>query len=154
MAERGIQLFYALNQTFVFVAQFLFQVVTGLPVESQVLQSFLKCRCLLLRVPLIVHLNIIVMRTLLLATVVILVCCRSSHFSWYTAPRFTLATSDVAWNYCDMKCLQFESKAPGYDFVVVFFRNSIYKPNFASCYVHHHNGTYALWNTVVRNSFY
>lgn len=94
------------------------------------------------------------MKALLLAVLVVVNCSRPHHLSWYTAPKTTLSTSDVAWNYCDMKCLQFESKAPGYDFLVVYFKNALYKPNFAACYVHHRNGTYALWNTVTRNSFY
>jgi hypothetical protein len=77
-----------------------------------------------------------------------------NHLTWYTAPKAALSTSDVAWNYCDMKCLQFESRVPNNDFVVVYFKNQIYKPNFAACYVQHRNGTMALWNTVTRNTFY
>lgn len=94
------------------------------------------------------------MRYWLLVAFITVAWARHMHMSWYTAPKSTLSTSDVAWNYCDMKCLQFEARAPGFDFLVVYFRNKLYKPNFAACYVHHKNDTYALWNTVTRNTFY
>ena len=77
-----------------------------------------------------------------------------SHSTWYVAPKSTLDTSDVAWNYCDLKCLQLEAKAPGYDFLVVTFKNALYKPDFAACYVKNRNGSFSLWNTVVNNIFF
>ena len=61
--------------------------------------------------------------------------------------------SDVAWDYCDLKCLYLENYYPNTDFVVLNFEEAAYKPNFAACYVRSANG-YSLWNTVASNTFY
>lgn len=83
------------------------------------------------------------------------------HNFWYTAPKAAVVKgipfSDVAWNYCDMKCTYLEKYNPGRDFVVIPFTESTFKPDFASCYVaNNNNGTnsYVLWNTVTKNTYF
>jgi hypothetical protein len=82
-----------------------------------------------------------------------------SHEYWYTAEKAIAKNGppfDIAWNYCDLKCLYFEHYYKGVDFVWIDFNPGFFKPNFAACFVRHvlANGTadYALWNTVVTNN--
>jgi hypothetical protein len=78
-----------------------------------------------------------------------------SHTFWLTAPKATIKITDKAWNYCDEKCLNLETLTnKTTDFVVVHFKDKIFKPNFAACYVKNNDGTYSLWNTKVHNVFY
>lgn len=64
--------------------------------------------------------------------------------------------TDVAWNYCDMKCISFEKLYPGNDFFVVNFKDSLLKPDFSACYVKKIGATGAgdLWNTVAKNDWF
>ncbi len=63
--------------------------------------------------------------------------------------------TDVAWNYCDMKCISFEKLYPGYDFYVINFKDSLLKPDFSACYVKKvADTTGALWNTVAKNDWF
>lgn len=85
-----------------------------------------------------------------------------THDYWYTAQKSIVKTgaplSDLAWNYCDLKCLYLERYYTGQDFVFIGFSQSVFKPNFGACYVVTRdasgNKTYALWNTVATNSFF
>ncbi len=107
----------------------------------------------------------------LLVTLAVSFNVRPSHDYWYSAGRKVVETGapyvDVAWNYCDLKCLSLEKLYPGYDFFVIYFKDAtIYKPDFAVCYVQPAVtgqaqvggvtvGTSAqLWNTVAKNDFY
>lgn len=76
------------------------------------------------------------------------------HNSWYSPAKLKIKTDDSAWNYCDLKCLQLESLAPGQDFVVIEFKAPLYKPDFSACYVHNKNGSYSRWFNAVNNSFF
>ena len=85
-----------------------------------------------------------------------------SHDYWYTAQKSLVKTgaplADVAWNYCDNKCLYLERWYHGNDFCWINFSESVFKPNFGACYVAKKDSagkkTYALWNTVATNKFY
>lgn len=91
-----------------------------------------------------------------------------SHDYWYTAQRAVVATgapfADVAWNYCDFKCLYLEKYYPANDFVFMVFSQSAITPNFGACYVKANSASvgangvsvsgYALWNTVASNPWY
>ena len=79
---------------------------------------------------------------------------RMHHQFWLTASKTTVHITDRAWSYCDEKCLYLEQLAPNKDFVVIYFKDKTFKPNFAGCYVKHSNHTYSLWNTAINNTFY
>ncbi len=88
---------------------------------------------------------------------------RTTHDYWYTAQKALVKTkarlSDVAWNYCDLKCLYLERYYPASDFAFLTFSQSIFKANFGACYVIKvdpatNAKTFALWNTVATNSWY
>lgn len=97
----------------------------------------------------------------LLLSIFIFVSCskyqKVGHKYWYTAPKKPAATgipfADVAWNYCDLKCLYLENYYPNTDFVVINFEEAAYKPNFAACYVRSASG-YSLWSTIASNAFF
>lgn len=76
------------------------------------------------------------------------------HDYWYTAAKNTASTgvpfADVAWNYCDVKCVNFEKKKAGFDFFVINFKDAVYKPNFTACYAKNvATGEVTLWNKVI-----
>ena len=83
-----------------------------------------------------------------------------THDYWYTAQKALVKTgapySDIAWNYCDYKCLYFENHYPGNDFVFITFSQGLIKPNFGACYILKTDATgaktYSLWNTVAGSS--
>ncbi|CAM6006378.1 unnamed protein product [Sphagnum balticum] len=84
-----------------------------------------------------------------------------NHQYWYTAGLSPVKTgvsgADIAWNYCDLKCLYLEQYNPGKDFVVISFTQSIIQPNFAACYVQTVQGsktTNVLWDDATSNSYY
>jgi hypothetical protein len=85
-----------------------------------------------------------------------------THDYWYTAQKSLVKTgapfSDIAWNYCDLKCLYLERYYTTADFAFITFNAGTFKPNFGACYVikTDSNGakTYALWNTVATNTWY
>ena len=83
---------------------------------------------------------------------------RDQHQYWYTAARKTAKSgvpfADVAWNYCDYKCLTMEKFHAGVDFYVVNFKDAIYKPNFSACYAKTTGGTPRLWSQVASNKWY
>ena len=83
---------------------------------------------------------------------------RDNHDYWFTAGRKSaetgIAYADVAWNYCDYKCLYLESLYPNNDFYIVNFKDAFYKPNFSACYVKPNGGTTQLWNRIANNKFY
>ena len=83
---------------------------------------------------------------------------RDSHDFWYNAARKTASSgvpyADVAWNYCDYKCITLETIYPSIDFYVINFKDAIYKPNFSACYAKTPGGTPQLWNKVAQNSWY
>jgi hypothetical protein len=84
---------------------------------------------------------------------------RREHNYWYTAGLATAKTgvpyTDVAWNYCDIKCATFEKQKPGYDFFIINFQDAVYKPNFSACYATAPgSSTPTLWNKVVQNKWY
>ena len=86
---------------------------------------------------------------------------RENHDYWLTAGRKPAETNvpfvDVAWNYCDYKCLYLESIETNYDFYVVNFKDVIYKPNFSACYAKPKSNTKAtpqLWKEVIDNEWY
>jgi hypothetical protein len=82
-----------------------------------------------------------------------------THDYWYTASKAIVKTgapfSDVAWNYCDLKCLYFEKYAIDTDFVFVVFSGGIFSANFGACYTVKKDTSktpavdvYTLWNKV------
>ena len=85
-----------------------------------------------------------------------------THDYWYTAQKALVKTgaplSDLAWNYCDLKCLYLERYYTTYDFAFITFNAGTFKPNFGACYVVKTDAagakTYALWNTVATNTWY
>lgn len=62
-----------------------------------------------------------------------------THDYWYTAQKSIVKTgaplSDLAWNYCDLKCLYLERYYPTADFAFITFNAGTFKPNFGACYV-------------------
>lgn len=86
---------------------------------------------------------------------------RENHEYWYTAGKSVAESkvpfADVAWNYCDYKCLTFET-FPGQeavDFFVINFGDSVPKPDFAACYGQKvGDAAPKLWNTFVQNEWY
>lgn len=80
---------------------------------------------------------------------------RDNHDYWYTVNRKSAETgvpyADVAWNYCDLKCLYMENLKSGTDFYVVNFKDAWYKPNFSVCYAKPNGGVAKLWKDVVQN---
>lgn len=87
---------------------------------------------------------------------------RENHDYWYTAGQAAGKSGapshiDKAWNYCDYKCLYFETiVGSGVDFMTIEFRGKgikSVKPNFAACYAKK-DGKLALWNTVIKNAWF
>lgn len=76
------------------------------------------------------------------------------HKFWLTTPKATIGITDRAWNYCDEKCLYLENYVEDTDFVVIYFKDIAFKPNFAACYAKKKDGSYQLWNKVIKNQFY
>ena len=81
------------------------------------------------------------------------------HDYWYTANIKAAQTgvpfADVTWNYCDMKCVTFEKRFPGYDFFVINFHDAVYKPTLSACYaLAPGSSTPVLWNKVAQNAWY
>lgn len=62
--------------------------------------------------------------------------------------------TDVAWNYCDMKCISFEKLYPGVDFFVINFKDSLLKPDFSACYAKKVDGSVVLWDKVASNDWF
>lgn len=62
----------------------------------------------------------------------------SSHEYWFTGGKKSAETkipfTDVAWNYCDYKCLYLEQLEPNYDFFIVNFKGTSKIPDFSACY--------------------
>ena len=87
---------------------------------------------------------------------------RTTHDYWYTAQKGLVKTgaplADIAWNYCDLKCLYLERYYSTYDFAFITFNAGTFKPNFGACYIIKTDAagakTYALWNTVATNTWY
>ena len=84
---------------------------------------------------------------------------RTEHQYWYTANKGAAQSgvpfADVAWNYCDLKCVTFEKIYPGNDFYIINFKDAVYKPNFSACYVKTPGSTDpVLWSKVASNDFY
>lgn len=87
---------------------------------------------------------------------------RTTHDYWYTAQKSIVKTgaplSDLAWNYCDLKCLYLERYYSTYDFAFITFNAGTFKPNFGACYIIKTDAagakTYALWNSVATNAWY
>lgn len=84
---------------------------------------------------------------------------RTEHQYWYTANKGAAQSgvpfADVAWNYCDLKCISLEKIYPGNDFYVINFKDVVYKPNFSACYVKAPGATNPdLWSKVAKNDFY
>ncbi len=99
-----------------------------------------------------------VLRILLVASSWMAACSEPGHLSWETTDRDLAEITDILWNYCDLKCLYFESVVPK-DFVVMTFRIKLTKEEFQACYVNDHQdqedeAQYRLWNTLVSNPFY
>jgi len=95
---------------------------------------------------------------LLLVTLAASYSIRENHQYWYTANRKTAEAgvpfADVAWNYCDYKCLSFEKLALGVDFYIVNFKQSSVTPNFAACYGKSATGEVKPWNSYVQNAWF
>lgn len=95
---------------------------------------------------------------LLLVTLVASRYTRVEHDYWYTANRKSAESgvpyADVAWSYCDMKCLYFENLYQNADFYVINFKDAVYKPNFSACYARVSGGSPQLWNKVAENGWY
>lgn len=81
---------------------------------------------------------------------------REEHNYWFSANRKTATSdvpyADVAWNYCDLKCLYLESIYDHVDFYVANFKDAMYKPNFSACYAKLEGGAPQLWNKVAHNN--
>lgn len=89
---------------------------------------------------------------LLLGTLALARNIQVEHNYWSTANRKFAESGtpyiDKLWNYCDLKCLYFESLVPNADFYVVNFKDKLYKPDFSACYARVAGGTPKPWNKV------
>ena len=60
--------------------------------------------------------------------------------------------NDLAWNYCDLKCLYLEHYYPDKDFVVIVF-SSFLHDSFAACYIK--NGdSFTIWSNALSNIYF
>lgn len=73
----------------------------------------------------------------------------ANHNYWFTGFRKSAEIgtpyADVAWNYCDLKCLYLEQLKPNTDFFVINFQDVVYKPDFSVCYGKAEGGTTKIW---------
>ena len=99
---------------------------------------------------------------IIILSLLLIILCQSlnlqTHDYWFTkfkkSAQSGIPYADVAWNYCDLKCIYLESIVPNTDFYVVNFQDTLYKPNFSACYAVVSGGKPQLWNKAISNSFY